>query len=204
MIIRIRDDDVFRIGCGYDSYHQVVERFKEIHKIIADEGALHIAALVCGTLDWFPGGIHFLVQAYKKGELLPEIHGWDHICYGNLPKVEVIDHLKRCIDAINQYFEYNPKKFYTPWGSSDSHIKEATEFLGLEMIDCSNILYPKRKFFGGKAWESYSKVVREGRQELFIHWYENKWFKQSNTHSLVKTIRTIKNNDPSFWVDEKI
>lgn len=196
--MRVRDDDVFKLVGRYKSYGQVVDRFKQIHKIIADEGAIHVVALICGTLDWFPGGVEFLKKAFDKEELIPEIHGLDHINYANLPKDEIIYHLDRCKYTIRNIFGYCPTRFYTPWGANAEHIKVATESVGLKLVDCSDVLYPKRKFFGGKLWESYSQLVREEKQELFIHWYEDKWFKE-DTHSLVKTLRVIKNNDPSYF-----
>jgi len=193
----IRDDDVFLLGGKYTSHTEVVERFKQIHQIIANEGAIHIAALICGTLNQFPGGIDFLKQAYEKKELIPEIHGWEHTNYGVLNIKEIINHLNKCIETIETNFNYHPTKFYTPWGANDKHIKEASNMVGLELIDCSNILYPKRKYFGGKAWKEYSELVRLNKQELFIHWYEDKWF-TVESHNLVKTLRTIRENKKLF------
>lgn len=196
--MRVRDDDVFKLGGKYLSHEQAINRFKEVHKIIIDGGAVHVVALICGTLDQFSGGIEFLKEAYNKEELLPEIHGWQHVDYALYPFREIIYDLNRCIDLIQKNFEYTPTKFYTPWGANAPQIKLAAESLDLELIDCSNVLYPKKKFFTGKMWKEYSELVRSEKQELFIHWWQDRWF-NVDSHSLIKTLKVIKENDISFF-----
>jgi peptidoglycan/xylan/chitin deacetylase (PgdA/CDA1 family) len=195
--MRVRDDDVFLIGHGYDTPEKVVARFKEVHMVIADGGALHVAAILCGTLPQYPTGIEFLKERIEAGELIPEIHGWEHVSYGPLTKQEIVDNLNRCITTINETFDYQPTTFYTPWGSDNAHIREAADTVGLKMVDCSEVVYPKRKFFGGKAWEAYSHNIRQETSELFIHWWEDRWL-NLDSHSLVKTLRTVRENRNAF------
>ena len=195
--MRVRDDDVLLLGKGFDPELAVL-RLKDIHRIIVAEGGTHVAALLCKDLHTFPGAIEFIREAYQRGELIPEIHGWEHVDYGLLSKDEVTTHLGRCFAFIVETFHYQPLKFYTPWGSNDPHIQEACELVGLEMVDTSRVLYPKRKFFAGKMWEEYSEAVRSERQELFVHWWDPRWLGHES-HSLVNSMRVVRDNDPSHF-----
>lgn len=190
-MIRVRDDDVFLLGRdAFFTPDQCVERFKEVHKIIVDGGAMHVAGVICGTLHHFPGGVEFMKERMQEGELLPEIHGWEHVNYGELSKTRIVEHLNRSIGVIQDSFDYDPKIWYTPWGGNDSVMMEASERVGLQMVDCSKILYPKRRYFGSVQWRDHCADVRAG-QELLIHWWQDRWF-EAESHNLVKVLQTIK------------
>jgi len=195
--LRVRDDDVLLLGKGFDP-EGAVTRLKKIHRMIVEGGGVHVAALLCKDLHTFPGAIDFLRGAYERGELLPEIHGWEHVDYGALSLYKVERHLRRCSAFIEETFGRLPQKFYTPWGANQPHLLVASERVGLEMVDTARVLYPKRKFFTGKIWREYAEAVRENRRELFIHWWEGQWL-GSESHSLANTMRVVRFNDRSYF-----
>jgi len=196
MPIRVRDDDVLLIGRGFDT-DTALPRFKEVHRLIVDGGGLHVAAILCGTIHEFPGAVEFIREQYQEGTLIPEIHGWEHVDYAEMDWDEIIENLKRCIGVIRTEFNYDPNFFYTPWGGCSDLIWDAAEAVGLTAVSTANILYPKRKVFGGKGWAAYREDVLEGR-ELLIHWWQDRWFdpEMSKTHSIVKTLQVIRENSP--------
>ena len=129
-------------------------------------------------------------ERYQAGELIPEIHGWEHIDYSLLSKELIVEHLNRSIDVIQTTFGYAPKIFYTPWGANAPHILEAAELVELKMVDCSQTLPPKRRYFGSPQWREHCADVRNG-QELLIHWWQDRWF-EAESHNLAKVLQTIK------------
>lgn len=189
--MRVRDDDVFLIGRGYSTPEACAVRFKEVHEIIAAGGATHVAAIICGSLHEFPEGVAFMQERMAEGELIPEVHGWDHINYGELSETHIVEHLNRSIDMIQDTFDYDPKIWYTPWGGNDPHMMLASELVGLKMVDCSEVVDPKRKAFGSNQWKAHAAQIRSEERELFIHWWQDRWT-EVESHNLAKVLQTVK------------
>jgi len=198
-MIRVRDDDVLSITRFYN-YETALPRFKEVHKVIVEGGACHVAAVLCGEIHRFSGLSAFLREQYENGTLIPEIHGWSHVDYTGMLSGEVERDLENCIKLIKTATGYSPTKFYSPRGATSFELIEVTNSLGLDLVDVSKTLYPKRAVFGGKGWASNRAEVLAGR-ELFIHWWDDRWL-NSETHSLANTLRVIKENDPGAFISE--
>ncbi len=191
--MRVRDDDVFVLSSGYPSGEQVVQRVKYVHEAIVGAGFTHVAAVLCHNLHEFPGGVEFLRDKTHAGELVPEVHGWEHVDYAKLERDEIVENLKRCIDVIQKTTHYDPTIFYTPWGANAPHIAEASRMVGLEMIDCSETMPPAMECFGhSKHWEVYGDLIRSEERELFIHWWQDRCFVPDSPHDLVKIMNAIR------------
>lgn len=185
-MLRVRDDDVLLIGRGFNP-ETAVQRFKEIHKLIVDGDAIHVAAVLCGTIYTFPGLAEFLREQYENGTLIPEIHGWEHVDYGPMSEAEIKENLAKCVDVIKSTTNYNPTKFYTPWGGNAPYIASAAQANGLEMVDTSNTL-EKPRLFTGKLRENYSRAVLSGEAEFMIHWWADRWIEND---TLANTLAAI-------------
>lgn len=195
-MIRVRDDDVLSHN-RYYTYETALPRFKEVHRVIVEGGAVHVAAVICGQIHRFYGLPAFLREQYENGTLIPEIHGWDHVSYVGLPVEQVEMELGNCIKVIKAATGYTPAKFYSPFGATSPELIEVASSLGLDFVDTSSTLYPKKKVFGGKGWASNRARVLSGC-ELLIHWWEDKWL-DSESHSLANTLRVINENDPGAF-----
>lgn len=189
--MRVRDDDVLLAGSRFTNA-EALTRLKDVHKIIVDGGATHVAAVICETLDGFPELRRFLREEYENGTLLPEVHCWEHVDYQYLSQQAIEQNLAKCITAIQDVTGYTPKKFYVPWGGGDVVLDSAARSVGLEAMDMSRVLYPKFKTFGGKMREANSKAVISGERELFVHWWEDRWFGGNESHSLANTLAIIR------------
>lgn len=201
--MRVRDDDVGVLGSRFKTEEKALNRLKSVHKMIVDEAAVHVASIVCNDLLFLPKMIEFMREAVVLGELIPEIHGKHHIDYGDLSELEIVEHLKWCIDFIQTKFDYCPTKFYVPWAVSTSCIDEASNIVGLEVVGVSRLIKPIRKIFTGKLWPEKCVEIREERSELWIHWWDwrliNTVGELADSYSLVNTLRTVRNDDPSFF-----
>lgn len=170
-MIYIRDDDVL---VGSSSHPDPVKHFKTVHSWICETNKLlHVPAILVTEIQQFPEAIEFIKAETAAGRMRPEIHGFQHIDYAKLFGAETVDHLKRCIEFITENFGTTPTRFYTPWGANADNIKNACEYLGLTMVDCSAI---------NKLQGRYGVIqrLRDGEdphkflegQEVFFHWWE--------------------------------
>jgi peptidoglycan/xylan/chitin deacetylase (PgdA/CDA1 family) len=189
--MRVRDDDVLLAGSRFTN-EEALTRLKTVHEIIVKGGAIHIASIICETLDQFPELQRFLREQYENGTLIPEVHCWEHVDYQYLSQQAIEQDLARCIKAVNDVTGYTPTKFYVPWGGNSSILDAAASAVGLETRDTSRVLYPKWKTFRGKMREANSQAVISGERELFVHWWEDRWFGASETNSLADTLAIIR------------
>jgi len=163
-MIYVRDDDVLIPGKGG------LERFRRYHELICSNPRfLHRAAILVTEIQTVPGAVEYVYDEWDKGRLFLELHGLEHVDYGAMPKHKVIDHLHKALEWMRPAC---PGRWYTPWGSTQPHLHEAAKEVGLELVDCSNII--KLRGRNGAV-----DILREGRdldyfenKELFTHYWE--------------------------------
>jgi hypothetical protein len=166
-MIRVRNDDVlmhwnWKKTIGHKNIVDPVSTLRNIHNMILTypKQLIHVPAILCRNVQEFPEAIPFIRQEAEAGRMLPEIHGWDHIDYANFTYDGMCFDLKRCIQFMETKLGVKASKFYTPWGANTETIQRAANSLGLEVVDCSNILYQK----------NLPKGV--DNVEVFMHWWE--------------------------------
>lgn len=168
--IRIRDDDILVKSRKYDSFH----KFKGLHEnICRTDKLLHVPTILTKDILEFPECIEYIRQETWEGRMLPELHGYEHIRYGELPEQEVRNHLEMAVDMLTDMFGRRPTKWYTPWGDNHPHLHRAAEPFKLEVVDCSKV----RKLVGRF---SPKQLLSEGRdisflkgREIIMHWWSH-------------------------------
>lgn len=178
------------------SHEFPASRFMEVHERIIEAGGsnvVHVPTVLCKLVQEYPETIDYIKFKTKDDEMIPEVHGWDHIDYAKLKKQEIVDDLNRCIEFFVTRLDHTPTIFYTPWGANASHVLEASNEVGLKMVDCSNINQVKRlaNALKSKNGEAYLKQYRE-HGEIMLHWWEG------GLDRTQRIIRTIVNNDLSY------
>ena len=136
-MIRVRDDDILNHSSGHkDSF----ARFKKVHKIIVDGGALHVPAILVTEIQDFPEALHFIRAEREAGRMEVQWHGMSHVDYGLKTSSEIQEDIIKSQIFFRDNFGAEFTKFYTPWGADQAHIREACEMHSIEMVDCSKIV----------------------------------------------------------------
>ena len=167
-MIRVRDDDVILPSSGHpDPFARLVR----VHDIIAGSGALHVPAILCGEIRHFPGAVEYVRQKTLEGEMEPQIHGWGHFPYHDYTEDRIVKHLVLCLDWFASELNVVPSKFYTPWGGNGPQMQAAVKRVGLELVDCSEIVVCRHIQRAPEKWRGFAHKSEEDL-ELFIHWWE--------------------------------
>lgn len=169
-MIIIRNDDVL-LASG-DQFANAFERFIEVHEIIQKcSRMLHVPALVIKDLQQFPEAVDFIKKETRADRMRPQLHGMVHEDYGQMPIETVIAHLAEGRGWFLSNLGYIPTKWYTPWGANQPHLYEAAKPLGMEVIDCNNVIKFKGRY-------GVTQLIQEGRsadhfddKEIIMHWW---------------------------------
>lgn len=165
-MIFVRDDDVLLPSKGgKDS----LARFKGVHELIlSNPRFLHRAAILVTEIQTVPGAVEYVYNEWDEGRLFLELHGFEHIDYGALPKAKVIEHLERAMEWMRPAV---PGRWYTPWGASQPHLHEAAKEVGLELVDCSKRIKLRGTDGATDLLQRHGSLdVFEGK-ELAMHWW---------------------------------
>jgi hypothetical protein len=167
-MIRVRNDDVLRESG--DWVNREVERLTRVHAWISEfpDDFLHVPTIVVNDIVKFPEAIEFVQEETKKGLMVPEVHGLEHIDYCSMTRPVIIDHLSQCLEWFDKTGLPTPTRFYTPWGGWNQKTADAAATLGLETIGVD------------KNWTLEAVCARLGAGELvedihgnevFFHWW---------------------------------
>jgi hypothetical protein len=169
-MIRVRDDDVLLSSSMWDKRRGSFDRFSRVHRWISEfpQSFIHVPTILVTEIQAYPECIEFVREQTAQGLMIPEIHGLEHIDYGKLTAKEVESHLGQCIDWFDKNLQWEPTKFYTPWGGMSQAIAEGATACGLTAhgVDLRHTLESYTKRLG--AGEPIS--ILEGN-EVFMHWW---------------------------------
>lgn len=169
-ILRIRDDDVLVHSSGYSN---IPTRFKQYHSWFAPVygKVLHVANILCFDIQPYQETVEFIREEFDLGHLEPQIHGWRHDKYHQMPLAEVVDSLKKCQDWFVDVLDAQASLWYTPWGASEPHLWEAAAMVGLELRDTSKIQMPGEVVNALKDPANYP-LDKINEKEVLSHWWE--------------------------------
>jgi hypothetical protein len=160
--IRVRDDDVLVHSRGHADSGA---RFKKVHELICKYGALHVPTILVTEIQDFPDAIDFIEAETKAGRMEPQWHGYTHVDYAKKERYEIHRDIVESQTLFMEMFGVNFTKFYTPWGANADHIKDECDMAGIELIDCSNMIYCSKI--------NHDPSLFKGRDiEIAIHWWE--------------------------------
>ena len=165
-MIFVRDDDVL-VPSSINSE----EKFIEIHKIIASCSYLmHLPAILVSEINCFPKVINFIKEEYKKGKLIPELHGYEHKDYGVLSKEQIREDLNKSFEWFNLCFGITPKRWHLPFSSNSEEIKEVSSDFNIKLTDKTFQVY--------YIWGKHNIIPRIKKGECFddktiiLHWWD--------------------------------
>ena len=173
-MIRVRDDDVLLSSSSYDDE---LGRLKQIHDWICEvpDWMIHVPAILVTEIQQFPEAIEWVRQETLEGRMLPEIHGFEHINYAELEYDTIVNQLEYCRGWIRRKFDYEPTRWYTPWGAGEdeagAHLRPAAEAVGLTMVTCKNINMNGRYGVVQELMDGRDLSYLDN-QEIFMHWWE--------------------------------
>src|SRR3972149_7310304 len=110
MIVKVRDDDVLLLGKGYEDVLSSFEKFKIIHELIKSYKAVHVPALICSSIK-----DDYIIDYLRNNDVELQLHGWEHVNYGNFTRDEMANNFKRCHNWFMDTFGILPTIFYPPW-----------------------------------------------------------------------------------------
>lgn len=177
-MIYVRDDDVL---IESSSYKDPFKHFQTVHDWICEtDKLLHVPAILVNNvvkdgskgITGFPEAMEYIKSETAAGRMRPEIHGYEHIDYGKLNKAEVVAHLEMCQNFMWYYFDVQPTKWYTPWGASQPHLHDAASFVGLKLVDCSNINKLAGRYGIVQQLKDGRDISYLENREIFFHWWE--------------------------------
>lgn len=167
-MIYLRDDDVLVPSRSYESPFR---RFKQIHEWAKQcPKLMHVPTLIISQLSDFPECIEYIREETKQGRMEPELHGMEHVDYGQVPLQEIRDQLYWSIEWMEENVGRAPQYWYTPWGQSTPDMLEAADHFKLTLVGVD------REWSLGKV----TARLRQGRislaelegHDLFFHWWE--------------------------------
>lgn len=174
-LIRLRDDDV---GIESSSWDSSFKRFQEVHNWTTEwYEILHVPTILVNDIKRNPAWVKYVRDETEKGNMLPEIHGHEHVDFAKLSKEELVRQFGYCKEFIANEFGYTPKLVMSPWGANAPHISTAAEECGLKLRDCSDIFKLGGRygiiqlFKDGHTSLSIRNVLREDL-EIFTHFWE--------------------------------
>lgn len=122
-------------------------RWKHDHDwcLFAGPKIQHMAAfLIKGLEEQYKKHVPYFREQIQEGNLIGELHGYEHIDFAPLSKHAIKEMIKHCRDFMVRELDCMPTKLITPWGASAPHIREACLEENMTMVDCSNIYHLKR------------------------------------------------------------
>jgi peptidoglycan/xylan/chitin deacetylase (PgdA/CDA1 family) len=162
-MIYVRDDDVL---VPSSSHEDSAGRFRGVHNIIAGHGFIHRPSIIVTQIQQFPSTIEFIREKYEAGEMEPQWHGLEHVDYATKGFEEIVYDIQTSQEFFMSNFGVEFTRFYTPWGANAEHIDLACRSVGIEMIDCSDLIEPSHIIKDpDPTYEKY-----DGK-EVFIHWW---------------------------------
>jgi peptidoglycan/xylan/chitin deacetylase (PgdA/CDA1 family) len=130
----------------------------------------HTAAILCKEIQQFPEAIEFIKKEVHEGRLTLDLHGWEHINYGELSVSEISEHLDQAFIFFDKHFGCLPYRWCTPWGAKSDNINQAATLYGLivegvdlPVIDQSDAVRMVR--------ESNNVECLFGKT-VMVHWFE--------------------------------
>ncbi len=173
-MIGIRDDDIILPS---SSYENELDRVKQIHEWICEvpDRMIHIPTILVTEIQEFPEAVEWVRQETQEGRMLPEIHGFEHVNYAELTYETVVNQLEYCAGWIRRKFDYEPTRWYTPWGAGEdeagAHLRPAAEAVGLTLVTCKNINKLNGRYGVIQELKDGRDLSYLDNQEIFMHWW---------------------------------
>jgi len=167
--LTLRNDDVL---IDSRDWNDPFGRWKHDHEwcLFAKPKIQHMAAfLIKGLEDRYKQHIPYFREQIQEGNLIGELHGYEHIDFKPLSKNNIKEILKYCKDFMERELGCVPSKLLTPWGANAPHIAEACLEEDMVMVDCSNV-YDLRRVIASIR-EKNTPIERFSDKDILWHYW---------------------------------
>jgi len=170
MRVYFRHDDVLDISHPdpFPYYKKISEVFKEFGR---PDQFIHIPTLVVEDIQTWPHAVAYLKAQVDAGEVFPQLHGYRHIHYDQLPLEEIVEHLSKSKKWMQRVLGVTPTVWYTPWGAEDENMKHAAETVGLSLQGVSRVL-KTRDMLARLNKPKYYPFESINEQIVMFHWWD--------------------------------
>lgn len=142
MQLRVRIDDVLINGSGTKDPEK---RFAQITRWLEQTPLIeHVPTILVEDIQKYPNTIKLIQEKTKEGKMFPQLHGWQHVGYGELPEKEIIAHLEKCFEWFNTTLGYSPTIWATPWGGENEKLDKIADIFGMKVEGVKNCYDPGR------------------------------------------------------------
>lgn len=136
MIARIRFDDILWESSDPKIKGKELQKFQKHVNWCAKLDVTLSPAILCQDIEKFPEGIAYIKEKMASDErFYPDLHGWTHGPYGNMPEEEICDHLSKAFEWFDRNLGVLPHRWVTPHGANSYAIQAAARRFNLSVED---------------------------------------------------------------------
>jgi hypothetical protein len=136
MISRIRFDDILWESSDPKMKGRELQKFTKHVNWCASLPVTLSPAILCQEIEKFPEGIAYIKERIATDErFYPDLHGWTHGPYGDLPQVEIEEHLEKAVAWFDKNLGVTPHRWVTPHGANSYAIQAAARRFSLIVED---------------------------------------------------------------------
>jgi peptidoglycan/xylan/chitin deacetylase (PgdA/CDA1 family) len=128
------------------------------------------AAILCSEIQQFPEAVEYVRTELDAGRLYVDLHGWEHINYGELTQEQIEEHLEKSFEYMLKTFGCLPIRWATPWGADSPAIQQACRKFGLYWEGVTHPVIDQGLAMS-KVKETGTTECLQGRV-VMVHWFE--------------------------------
>ena len=164
---RIRFDDFIVSSNQFPG--KEVQKCQKYVGWFVNTGVLLTPAILCEASNKFPEGIEWLRRATADEILYPDLHGWTHGPYGDMPLGEVREHLEKAQVWFKENLGAPAIRWVTPHGSDSATMREAAAEFNL-VIETTEYPVVDQKHLDTALRKTWDLRVMEDRV-IMTHWF---------------------------------
>lgn len=136
MISRIRFDDILWKSSDPKMNGKELQKFQK-HINWCNELQVTLSpAILCQDIEQFPEGITYIKEKMASDErFYPDLHGWTHGPYGDMPEEDICHHLRQAFRWFDKNLGVLPHRWVTPHGANSYAIQAAARRFSLSVED---------------------------------------------------------------------
>lgn len=165
---RIRFDDF--IVSSEQFRGKEVQKCQKYVRWCVNTGVELTPAILCQASDEFPEGLEWLRQAISDETIYPDLHGWTHGPYGDMPLREIREHLDRAQVWFKKNLGVPAIRWVSPHGSDSAVMREAAAEYDL-VLETTEYPVVDQKVLDTQIRKSYSLEPLHG-VVIMCHFWE--------------------------------
>jgi hypothetical protein len=171
MITRVRFDDVLWETSDKKIQGKELQKFQKHINWCKDLPVVLAPAILCQDVDKFPGAVDYLRECAEEGIVFPDLHGWTHGPYGDMPYEEICEHLDQAMDWFDKNLPgFPPIRWVTPHGANSFDIQTAARNHGLIVEDTNYPVIDQKE--ADALLRKFRDPAKLDGRVIMVHWWE--------------------------------